>query len=511
MHLIYGVTGSGKTEVYKALVQKTLEQKKQVLILLPEIFLTLQIVNRFKKSFPEEVAVLHSGLKAREKTQTWFSLMEGEKNILIGTRSALFCPLPRLGLIVLDEEHSVSFKQEDKLKYHARDSALKLAQILDIPIVLGSATPSLDSWHQAQQGKYQLHQLKKRVFGQKLPQVQVVDLKTAPLKDNIFWLSKELHLKIKETLSQKKQVALFLNQRGQARALFCVECGHVDYCPHCDIALTLHQASYLLCHYCDFVKKRPSLCVSCHKDSLMEKGVGTEKVETFLKSLFPSARVFRADRDAIDSDSEMKAFLQTVEQKEADILIGTQMLSKGLDFPSIHLVGLLLADMGFHFPDFRAGEQAFQTLMQMAGRAGRGQRGEVILQTFNPQHGSVQFIQNHNYEAFSQEELKHREKLFYPPFSRLCLFQIDSLNEKKGGECASELAQLARKKMLPEMEILGPSPAPLFKLRQFYRFQLLVKASNHRVLQIFLNRVLKHIKSSRFLRVKVDRDPVSLL
>ena len=509
-HLLYGVTGSGKTEVYKALTEKLLSQGRQVLILLPEIFLTPQIVERFSKRFSGQIAVWHSDLTSRQKTTAWFDLSARRKNILIGTRSALFCPLPHLGLIIVDEEHSPSFKQETRFQYHARDSALMLARFFNIPILLGSASPSLDSWFQAQKRVYQLHRLTKRALEQPLPEVHIVDLRKAARKDKIFWLSEELYLKIEETLSRKKQVALFLNRRGQAGALICSQCGHVKYCDNCDIALSIHGSGYLLCHYCDFMEKKPSLCPDCKGSQWVEKGVGTEKVEQVIKKLFPKARVFRADRDAIDSHSEMSAFIQAVESREADILIGTQMLSKGLDFPSIHLVGLLLADMGFHFPDFRAGEHAFQTLLQMAGRAGRSHEGEVILQTFNPDHLSVSSVKGHNYMAFSTEEMKNRKKLSYPPFSRLCLFQIDSLKEEAGREFAFKLARAARQKARQDVKILGPSPAPLFKIQKYYRYQILVKAPSHGVLQCFLDD-FSMPRTSRFLRVKMDRDPVCLL
>lgn len=509
-HLLYGVTGSGKTEVYKALTEKFLSQGKQVLILLPEIFLTPQIVERFSRQFPGQTAIWHSDLTIRQKTTAWFDLSTGRKNILIGTRSALFCPLPRLGLVIVDEEHSPSFKQETRFQYHARDSALMLARFLNIPVLLGSASPSLDSWFQAQKGVYQLHRLTKRALRQPLPEVRIVDLRKAARKDKIFWLSETLYLKIEETLNRQKQVALFLNRRGQAGALICSQCGHVKYCNNCDIALSLHGSDYLLCHYCDFMEKKPSHCPDCRESLWVERGVGTEKVEQVIKQLFPMARVFRADRDAIDSHSEMSAFIQAVEKREADILIGTQMLSKGLDFPSIHLVGLLIADMGFHFPDFRAGEHAFQTLLQMAGRAGRSHEGEVILQTFNPDHLSVSSVKGHNYMAFSAEEMKNRKKLFYPPFSRLCLFQIDSLKEKTGREFAFNLARVARQKAQSGVKVLGPSPAPLFKIQKYYRYQILVKAPSHGMLQRFLDD-FQMARGGRSLRVKMDRDPICLL
>ena len=510
-HLIHGVTGSGKTEIYKALAKHFLEKGEQVLILLPEIFLSLQIKKRFEEEFGEEIVLFHSGLTPRQKTQAWFDILEENKRILIGTRSALFCPLPKLGLIILDEEHVSSFKQEDKFRYHARDSALKLAQIINKPCVLGSASPSFDSWQRAEEGLYKMHKLEKRASDSSLPSVKLVDLKKSPLKDKIFWLSEELYLGIERALQQKKQVSLFLNRRGQASSLLCRSCGDVRYCPGCDIALTLHENEYLLCHYCDHVEKKSKTCLICKSQDWLEKGVGTEKVEEVLSLLFPKARIFRADRDNIDSKKAMENLLEQMEKGLVDIIIGTQMLAKGLNFPNIQLVGILMADMGFHFPDFRAGEKSFQNLLQMAGRSGRRDPGEVLVQTFNPTELNISYLKNHDYQAFLQEEMKNRKKFFYPPFSRLCLFQIDSLDEEKGSLFAFDLAKKARANPSSFVQILGPSPSPLFRLRGLYRFQLLVKARNHEALQAFLDHFLPQIKETKSSRVKIDRDPVSML
>ena len=512
-HLIHGVTGSGKTEVYKIITEEILKQGKQVLILLPEIFLTPQIVERFREKFPDKVGVIHSEITPRKKTEVWEQLLKEEKQILIGTRSALFCPLPKLGIIIIDEEHDGSFKQEEKFRYHARDSAIVLAKDLNIPIVLGSATPSLSSWYQAKEGNYQLHTLKERAFKQSLPVVSIVDLRKNSNKEGRpFWLSEDLYLKMKKTLDNQKQVALFLNRRGVANTLMCMECGDTLTCPNCDITLTLHSGNYLLCHYCAYVERQPERCSICKEDKWFEKGLGTERVEQVMQALFPETKIIRADRDAIDSREEMERFIKIVEKQEAQIIIGTQMLSKGLDFPSIQLVGLLLADMGFNFPDFRATERTVQILLQMAGRAGRKEGGEVILQTFNPDHLSLSFMKDHNYKDFSEEELKTREKLFYPPFSRLCLLEIDSLKEKEGREFAAQLAKLAQdKKPKQGFVILGPSPAPIFKIKNRYRFHILIKSLHHGLLQNFLEHFLKSFKEKAFVRVKLDRDPGSML
>ncbi len=512
-HLLYGVTGSGKTEVYKTLAEEMLKQKKQVLVLLPEIFLTPQIVARFSAKFPDQVVVLHSQITPRKKTETWEQILLQKKQILIGTRSALFCPIPNLGMIIVDEEHDGSFKQEEKFRYHARDSAIVLAKELDIPIVLGSATPSLSSWYQADKGVYKLHKLKERAFKQSLPLVSIVDLRNNNKKEGRpFWFSEELFSKMQKTLDEKKQVALFLNRRGVANSLMCSSCGHTLTCPNCDITLTLHKGNHLLCHYCAYMEGKPERCSSCQESKWFEKGLGTEGVEQFMKTLFPEVKIIRADRDAIDSREEMENFMKVVEKREAQIIIGTQMLSKGLDFPSIQLVGLLLADMGFHFPDFRATERTMQILLQMAGRAGRKEGGEVLVQTFNPDHLSLSFMKGHDYEAFFREELKIRKKLFYPPFSRLCLLEIDSLKEKEGKQFADQLVQLAQKKKPASgMVILGASPAPIFKIKNRYRFQILIKSLHHGLLQNFLDPFLKSFKEKPFVRVKLDRDPGSMI
>ena len=511
VHLLHGVTGSGKTEVYRALTKSILDKDKQVLILVPEIFLIPQIAHKFSEMFEGDVGLLHSKLTPRQKTNEWWSLVRNQKRILVGTRSSLLCPLPDLDLIVVDEEHEESFKQEDKFRYNARDAAIMLAKISNIPILLGSATPHLNSWYQALKGDYVLHQLKRRALNQPLPSVSVVDLKKEKEKEIPYWLSEELYSKIKDTLETKKQVALFLNRRGQASALICSSCGFVKYCSNCDIALTLHKNAHLLCHYCDYSEPRPNQCQECRSEEWIEKGLGTERVEEVIKKLFPSAQVLRADRDAIDSRAEMENFIRLVEEEKVDIIIGTQMLSKGLDFDSLKLVGLLLADMGFHFPDFRAGERTFQTLLQMSGRAGRKAGGDVVLQTFNPDHPLFQFAKNHDYEGFSYLELKTREKLLYPPFSKLILLHVMSLKEEKARRQAVQLGEKLRSYSSGRFRILGPSPAPLFKIRNQYRFQILIKAKSYSDLQDVLDFCLSRVKIESQTQMKVDRDPLNML
>ena len=520
VHLIHGVTGSGKTEVYIHLIAHTLKQNKQALVLLPEIFLTPQIVKRLERVFLNQIALLHSQVSQAQKKQAWRDLLSGRKNLLVGTRSALFCPLPRLGLIVIDEEHDNSFKQEDKFRYQARDSAIVLAKECNVPVVLGSATPDFSSYKKALDSSYKLYELKQRAFKQSLPQVTVVDLKNKPQKSPYFWLSDLLLEKIEDTLKQGKQTALFVNRRGQATALLCAGCGQIQKCLNCDISLTLHRQDYLICHYCSFLDKKPLRCPSCHSTAWIEKGFGTQKVEEEIKKLFPQVKTLRVDRDSISSQEEMKSFVEQVESRSAQIIIGTQMLSKGLNFPSIYLVGLILADMDFHLPDFRAEERSFQTLLQMAGRSGRTGFGEVILQTFNPQHSSILFAEKHDYKSFFLNGIKSREVWSYPPFSRLCLLRIDSLKEKEGKDFSTQTAKLAKELAFPfqkkhsmkyGIQVLGPSPAPLMKIKNRYRFQILIKGENHLLLDQFLKKLFSKISRKSFVQVKVDRDPSSML
>ena len=519
-HLIHGVTGSGKTEIYIRLIAQTLKQNRQALVLLPEIFLTPQIVKRLEKFFLNQIALLHSQLSLSQRKQAWKSLLSGQKNLLVGTRSALFCPLPRLGLIIIDEEHDSSFKQEEKFRYHARDSAIVLAKELDIPIVLGSATPDFSSYKKALDSSYQFYELKQRAFKQALPQVTIVDLKNKAKKSPYFWLSDLLLDKMENSLKQGKQVALFFNRRGQATSLLCANCGQTKKCLNCDISLTLHKQDYLICHYCSFLEKKPLSCPSCHSSHWIEKGFGTQKIESELKKLFPQYKILRVDRDSISSQEEMQNFIKQVESEQVQIIIGTQMLSKGLNFPSIYLVGLILADMDFQLPDFRAEERSFQTLLQMAGRAGRTDFGEVVLQTFNPQNSSVLFAEKHDYKNFFLNGIKSRETWSYPPFSRLCLLRIDSLKEKEAKDFAKKTAEQARKISIPfqkghqlkyGIQILGPSPAPLMKIKNRYRFQILIKGENHKILDQFLKKLLLEIPKKSFIQLKLDRDPSFML
>lgn len=527
VHLVHGVTGSGKTEVYLRLLTDIVKAGKQGLVLVPEISLTPQLLERFSARFGDQIAVLHSHLTEREKTEQWWGAVRGDKSILIGARSALFCPLPNLGLIVIDEEHEASFKQDEKLKYHARDSAIMLAKFRNCPIVLGSATPSLESWHHARAGKYTLHRMTQRVGLRSMPIVDVVDLREdrqarredLTAVERPFWMSEKLKFAIDQTFEQKEQVALFLNRRGIAQVALCQACGHSFECPNCAISLTVHGFKHLVCHYCDYTQALPEHCPQCGSNEVEPLGLGTELVEQDMRRLFPEARIARADRDEISSRESLEELIRAVEHREVDVLIGTQMIAKGLDFPGLTLVGLVLADVGFSLPDFRASERAFQLVTQVAGRAGRHSSvpGRVLIQTYNPQHPSIVATQNHDFEVFAEEELKNREELHYPPFSRLGMLRIQGLSLAKAEDAALFALRraLALKQSRPEYEhiqVLGPAPAPIARLRNKFRFQALIKADSSPALRAFCKQLLG---DSAWLpsgiKVGIDIDPINML
>lgn len=528
VHLVHGVTGSGKTEIYLQLFEKCIQQNKKGLFLVPEISLTPQLVNRFVERFGDQVAVLHSQLTDRERTNQWWEIIEGEKKILIGARSALFCPVQNLGLVVVDEEHESSFKQDEKLKYHGRDCAVMLGKFSNCPVILGSATPSLESWKNAQEKKYFLHSLLSRVADRPLPEIDIIDLRAE--KDNQkrpqnlpFWLSESLYKKMLLAIENKEQVALLLNRRGMANLVFCQSCGYSADCPNCDISLTLHAKSHLVCHYCDYHQNFTLKCPQCSSGELTALGLGTELIETDLKKLFPDLEIARADRDEIQSRLDMENLIADMENEKINILVGTQMIAKGLDFPKLNLVGLVLADVGFNLPDFRATEKSFQLITQMSGRSGRhvsalGASGQVVVQTYNPEHESLTFAKNHDYLGFVTQELQARSPLSYPPFQKMISFRIQSMSQ----ELAQQTVQLIKSRALSlqqkfsehfsEIQILGPAAAPLAKIKNIYRFHMIIKGEKSLVLNKFSRRLLADQKwVPAKVKVIVDVDPISLL
>lgn len=526
-HLIHGVTGSGKTEIYLELFEKTLAEGKSGLFLLPEISLTPQLIRRFSERFGDQIAALHSQLTDRERTSQWWDMIEGRKKILIGARSAIFCPLPNVGLIVVDEEHESSYKQDEKLKYNGRDCAIMLGRFHGCPVILGSATPSLDSWKNAQENKYILHQIKNRVNNRPLPDIEVIDMRLekeldrkSPEKPD--WLSQSLYEEMHHSFERKEQVALLLNRRGMAQLIFCPSCGHSVECPNCDISLSLHGNSHLVCHYCDYHENLKAKCPDCREGELVNLGLGTEKVESDLRRLFPDKNIARADRDEVTSRVEMEELINRMETGDIDILIGTQMIAKGLDFSNLKLVGLLLADISFNLPDFRAAEKSFQLITQMSGRSGRHVKdkeapGKVVIQTYNTGHESVSFSQSHDYEGFAAVELNNRKQLNYPPYHKLAAIKIQSPDLEKVKDTASQLAARAQSlkekfSAFGEIEILGPAAAPIAKLRNQYRYHLLIKGAQPKILNQFVRRSLGDLKwVQKQVKVAVDIDPLNLL
>ncbi len=523
-HLIHGVTGSGKTEIYLRLLQSVLESGKQGLMLVPEIALTPQLIDRFAGRFGDAVAVIHSQLTEREKTEQWWSVFSGEKKILIGARSALFCPLANLGMIIVDEEHEASYKQDEKLKYHARDAAVMLGKMLDCPVILGSATPSLESWNNVLGERYELHQLKNRVSRRPLPKIDVVDLrdekhqKKEAGSDLPFWLSRALHSHITQTLARGEQSALFLNRRGVAQTVLCQGCGFVHSCPNCSITLTLHGKRNLVCHYCDYAHLKEEMCPHCKLSELSSVGLGTEQIEEDLKNLFPGARIARADRDEISRREDMETLIKNMEDHEIDILVGTQMIAKGLDFPKLTLVGLVLADVGFNLPDFRSVERNYQLLTQVSGRSGRHVEdgGLVVIQTYNPEYEGLQYALAGDFQKYAENELQVRREMHYPPFGRLASFRISGTDAGRASQAADRLAGRAedlKAKFKPynDIQVLGPAEAPLSKLRGRYRHHLLLKAP-HNVLSAFSRQLIgdgKWIPAGT--KVQVDIDPINLM
>jgi primosomal protein N' (replication factor Y) len=514
--LLHGITGSGKTEVYLHVIADALAAGRGALVLVPEISLTPQLAARFRARFGDEVAVLHSGLTDRERFDEWSRLRDGTARIALGARSAVFAPVARLGAVVVDEEHDSSFKQEEGVRYHARDVALVRAQRAHAVCVLGSATPSLESFHGARTGgRIQLLELPERATARPLPQVELVDLRVhRPDPDSL--LTAPLAAAVGETLERGEQVILFLNRRGFHTFVLCVSCGHAFRCPSCSVSLTYHrQRDRLLCHYCGHSERVPVACPSCAAtESISRRGLGTERVADAIVARFPRARIGRLDRDAAVGTAIEKV-LGRMARGELDILVGTQMVAKGHDFPGVTLVGVLLADTGLSLPDFRASERTFQLLTQVAGRAGRGERpGRVLIQSYRVDAVAVAAAREHDYRRFSDSELAAREELDYPPFGHLAAIRLDGPD---GREVESEAARLAERArgMVPAdrgVTVLGPSEAPLARLKGRTRWHMWLRARERRDLRAFLRALVPAGQArSGSVRLTVDVDPVSAL
>lgn len=519
--LLRGVTGSGKTEVYLRAIAWALQLGRGAIVLVPEIALTPQTVGRLRAQFGEKVAVLHSRLSPGERYDTWRRVKRGEYRIVVGARSAVFAPVENLGLIVVDEEHETSYKQYDTApRYHARDVAIMRAKLEGAAVILGTATPSLESYQNARGGKFVLCELPRRIQDRPLPQVQVVDMRQERQAGNWGIFSRLLQQKVEEKLNQGEQVILLQNRRGFSPFVQCWDCGFVLKCPDCNVTLTYHAAGpSMRCHYCNHQEAPPDLCPRCRGHDIKFRGVGTQRVERELHRLFPGVRILRMDLDTTTRKGAHRRILGAFQRGEAEVLLGTQMVAKGLHFPQVTLVGVISADVGLNLPDFRAGERTFQLLTQVAGRAGRGELGgEVIIQTYSPENHAIQCAREHDFLGFFVREVKERRELHYPPFSRLLNVLFRGKDEAEVERAARDFSELLRRNQAGMydpifLQVLGPAPAPLTKLRGEYRWQILIKGEKPSQMRELVWNYLENFRGKRSRRVKVnlDMDPVEIL
>lgn len=485
--LIHGITGSGKTEVYIAVIEEIVKRGRQAIMLIPEISLTYQTLMRFYRHFGDRVSVMNSTLSESEKSDQFERARRGEIDVIIGPRSALFTPFPRIGAIIMDEEHESSYKNESMPKYHTREVAEKIASMQNGVVVLGSATPSLESYYQAKEGKYRLYELSRRLTGGTLPSVEITDLREELRAGNHSILSRRLSELVSDRLSKGQQTMLFLNRRGFSGFVSCRSCGFVPKCPHCSVSLSLHRGGRLLCHYCGYEEPMPDKCPECGSPYISGFHAGTEQAESFLSGQFPKARILRMDADTTRTKGSYEKILSSFANEEADILIGTQMIVKGHDFPNVTLVGILLADQSLNASDYRSAERTFQLLTQAAGRAGRGKYpGDVVIQTYEPEHYSIVHAAHQNYEEFYREEMVYRKLLRYPPAEHLLAIQIISRSEEHASLFAhktrallEQLTAAAREKNPDRLLFIGPAPAVLEKLRDEYRYVIYVKSPDY--------------------------------
>ena len=520
--LLHGVTGSGKTEVYLQAIAHALGQGKGAIVLVPEISLTPQTVERFKARFsqgPQQtlVAVLHSHLSAGERHDEWHKIRQGRARIVIGARSAVFAPVEPLGLVIVDEEHEHSYKQEEAPRYNARDLAVVRGQQEGAAVVLGSATPCMESYHNVQRKKYGLLSLTERVDNIQMPIVRVIDMRSAARKEKgVGIFSPQLREAILQRLEKNEQVMLFLNRRGWSSSLQCPECGFVAECPNCSVSLTYHRAAQqLMCHICGHIETAPKKCpeTKCGNAAIRFSGLGTEKVEAALEKGFPSARVKRMDSDTLKRKEDYRRILGDFRTGKIDILVGTQMIAKGLHFPNVTLVGIIHADLSLHIPDFRAGERTFQLLTQVAGRAGRGEvEGEVYVQSFTPFHPAIQYARRHDYVGFYEQEIEFRQQLNYPPVGRVALLTLRGRSEDRVKFVADHLRREMDTvaKELGEVVVAGPAPAPLLRAENFYRYQIMLRTSRMPQLSRKLSALRETFQIPEDLRLVIDIDPMSL-
>jgi primosomal protein N' (replication factor Y) len=517
--LIHGVSGSGKTELYLRAAEEVLRKGRTVLILVPEIALAPQMIAQFRGRFKEQFALLHSSLSPGERYDQWWMTKRGEARVVLGARSAVFAPLQNIGLIVIDEEHENTYKQDESPRYHTLEVAKWRSLYHQALLLQGSATPSLESYWKTQNQEIKLLTLTERVASRPLPLVQVVDMRREFKEKNWSIFSRKLLAAMKETLSRGEQVILFLNRRGFAGIQLCRECGYVARCPSCAVSLTYHiSPEHLQCHFCGYRREALHQCPQCKSSYIRNLGLGTQRVEKEMKKIFPEVELIRMDSDSTTGKEAHLKMWNAFQQRRASVLIGTQMVAKGLDFPAVTLVGVIAADLTLHLPDFRAGERTFQLLTQVAGRAGRGEKeGQVLIQTYTPWHYSIQAAKSHDYQAFLREELQRRRRLLYPPFADLILFNCSSPEEEKAGETAGKLRERLDA-CLPSPghdggEILGPFPAPLPKIKDYYRFQILLKGENLQRYNSIIRKLIWdfRIETGGNTRVTVDFNPMIML
>ena len=512
VYLIHGVTGSGKTEVYMEIIDHYLKMGKSSIVLVPEISLTPQMIDRFRKRFGDKIAALHSALSDGEKYDEWRRIIRRDATIVIGARSAIFAPLTNIGVIIIDEEHSDSYKQSDPSpRYNAKDIALIRGKTHKCPVVLGSATPSLETMARAKKGVYKLLSLPNRVNGRRLPDVEIVDM-NQEMKKSKGHFSLRLISEIEDRLNKREQVILLLNRRGYSNFITCKNCGYTFKCPNCDITLTYHKSSNTLrCHYCGYGEKVYTNCPSCKENSLNRLGVGTQKIEEEINDIFKNARVLRMDYDTTSKKGAHEAMIDAFKKHEYDILLGTQMVAKGLDFSQVTLVGVINADTSLNIPDFRSSENTFSLLSQVAGRSGRSNKsGQVIIQTFNPDHYAIDLVKNHDYLGFYQKEMFIRRQLKYPPYFYICNIRICGRDASYIFDEALKIKKFFDNN-LDNVIILGPSGSSLFRINNIFRYNIILKYKNDSSLYLVLNKIVNHYNSNNKIKLDIDFNPSQML
>lgn len=515
MFLLKGVTGSGKTEVYMKLVERVLLEEKSAIILVPEIALTPQMIERFKGRFGVNVALFHSKLSDGERFDEWFRVKEGKAKVIVGARSAIFLPAKNLGLIIIDEEHENTYKSEQNPKYQTKEVAEYLSELKGCKVILGSATPSIETYYRALTGEMKLLELNSRVDNKPMPPMKVIDMRNELKGGNKSLFSRELFIAIQERLKRKEQIILFLNRRGFSTFVSCRSCGYVFKCDECDISMTYHKNGLLICHYCGKTKREPRECPKCHSKYVKFFGAGTQRVEEEVKKYFNNVRILRMDVDTTRDKHSYERIYNTFKNGEADILIGTQMVSKGLDFKNVTLVGILAADMSINIPDYRAAERTFQIITQVAGRAGRGDKqGEVLIQTYTPQHYSLQYAVNYDYEGFYEKEFTVRAMMKYPPFGKLLLINGTSKKEELLKNFMHKITMMIKPlvESCLDIEILGPIPCMISKLKENYRWQIVIKGEFDSYFSKNIKEILYDENKNVYndIRISMDINPNNL-